>query len=543
MAGASEVMMKRRLSLLLAVLLLLGSISLPAAAASYVQGQFTDVNAADWFADSVAAVCTSGWMQGDGQQFRPSGQLTIAETLALACRLRRSLSGEDALVEGSPWYQVYVDDALASGILPYAYTDYTVAATRAEFVRLLSAAIPDDTLTSINSIADGAIDDVSMSAGYAEAVYRFYRAGLLTGDSDTGSFRPAATITRAEAAAVLARILDPARRQTFTLQTAAAGTLTATQIYTQCSPSVFYLELFDADENAVATGSGFFISSDGVAVTNFHVIQKASSARITTSDGQVYNVLGVYDYDEDNDIALLQVDGSDFSWLPVYSGDLAGGATVYTLGSPLGLSSTIAEGIISNPHRTYDGVEYIQTTASISSGSSGGALIDDYGQVIGITTASLVSSAGISQNVNLAIPITRLALLSRTTLRSFSQVLTDDSAEPADFDETYRNGAPNYAYVTGQEATASYFDSEASSADGYVAGADRYLYPYSIAEAAAYMRYLLDNGYAVTASDLVDAGTLLYYEKDTDNGPCTVGVCVCTDFAGIWVYPGIALPE
>jgi S1-C subfamily serine protease len=535
--------MKKRLCLLLAVLVLLSGISLPAAASSsYVQGQFSDVKASDWYASSVAIVCNSGWMQGSSQQFRPDGQLTIAETLALACRLRRSLTGEAALVEsGSPWYQVYVDDALASGILSYAYADYTVAATRAEFVSLLSAAIPADTLTNINRVADGAIGDVSMTAGYAEAVYRFYRTGLLTGSTGTGDFRPASTITRCEAAAILARIVEPSLRQSVSLQ--GGTTLTATQIYAQCSPSVFYLEVYDKQGNAVATGSGFFINSDGLAATNFHVIQKASSAKVTTSDGQVYTVKGIYDYDADNDIALLQVDGSGFSYLPLYTGEVAGGDTVYTLGSPLGLSSTIAEGIISNPHRTYDGVEYIQTTASISSGSSGGALIDAYGQVVGITTASLVYSAGISQNVNLAIPIAQLDTLSRSTLHTFEKALSQGSTHTVSYDKTYQNSVPNYAYVTGQEATASYFDDENRVVDGYEAGADRYLYPYSLSEATAYLRQLLEEGFTVAGSDLTTEGTLLYYSKQVGGSTRTVGICVSASHTGVWVYPGIALPE
>lgn len=543
--------MKRTLCALLVLLLVLGSLTLPAAAGdwvqsrSYVHGTFSDVQAADWYAGSVATVYSYGLMEGSGSTFDPDGQLTVAETLALACRLYCQATGEALPESGSPWYQGYVDLALSCGILDYAYADYTAAVTRAEFVRLLSAALPEESLEEINTVDDGAIPDVSLSADYAFAVYRFYRAGLLTGDAD-GSFRPGAAIIRAEAAAVLARIVEPDRRVSLTLTVSQAetvsenttGELTAAQIYAQCTPSVFYIEVYDEAGTALATGSGFFISADGVAVTNFHVIEQASAAKITTSDGEVYDVLGLYDYDEECDIALLQIDGSGFSCLPIAETAPAGGDTVYTLGAPLGLASTIANGIVSNPSRVYDGVTYIQTTASISSGSSGGALINAYGEVVGITTASLVTTSGISQNMNLAIPISQLSLLEQETVYPFS-ALAPSGDESSDVPAVYDNGAPNYSYITGQNCTSSFFLDEDRYEEGYVAGAGRYLYPYSVPDAAAYVSYLLETGFAIADSALTDEGTLIRYEKAAEDGtgdPIAVSVCVLDDFSGVAVY-------
>ena len=120
----------------------------------------------------------------------------------------------------------------------------------------------------------------------------------------------------------------------------------------------------------------------------------------------MYEVLGVYDYSMDEDWAILQIDGTGFRPLEVGSQDYnVGGATVYAIGSPLGLQNTISAGIISNPHRWDGGVDYIQMSAAISPGSSGGALLDKYGQVIGITSATYTEG----QNLNLAIPLTYLA--------------------------------------------------------------------------------------------------------------------------------------
>ena len=112
--------------------------------------------------------------------------------------------------------------------------------------------------------------------------------------------------------------------------------------------------------------------------------------------------------DEVRDLALLKppLTNTDYVYLSssyfVHSGD-----SVYTYGSPLGISNTITEGIVSNNSINYYGLEYIQISAPISPGSSGGMLVNEYGDVIGITTAYLVDG----QNMNLAIPINRVIKL------------------------------------------------------------------------------------------------------------------------------------
>lgn len=198
--------------------------------------------------------------------------------------------------------------------------------------------------------------------------------------------------------------------------------LTAKDIYAQCSPAVFYIEVYDAKGTTISSGSGFFIDSQGIAVTNYHVIDGCYTAKITTSDtNKTYDVLGVYDYNKDQDWAILKVDGSNFSYLPLNdSSSISGGETVYAIGSPLGLQNTISQGLISNSNRTEDNMSYIQTTASISSGSSGGALINEYGYVIGITSASYMDG----QNLNLAIPISYIKNFSQTTTKTLTAIAT-----------------------------------------------------------------------------------------------------------------------
>ena len=182
--------------------------------------------------------------------------------------------------------------------------------------------------------------------------------------------------------------------------------LTPEQIYARCAPAVFYVEIYDEWGWCIKTGSGFFLTEDGLAITNYHVISGADSASITVSDtGEVYPVAGVYDYSAAEDWAVLQIDGSGFQTLEIGDpGYDVGGATVYAIGSPLGLQNTISAGIISNPARVDGGMTYIQMSAAISPGSSGGALLNKYGQVIGITSATYTSG----QNLNLSIPLTYL---------------------------------------------------------------------------------------------------------------------------------------
>ncbi len=178
--------------------------------------------------------------------------------------------------------------------------------------------------------------------------------------------------------------------------------LTAEQIYAKCSPAVFYVEVYDKQGRGLGTGSGFFINSDGTAVTNYHVIKGAASARIKMASGnKIYDVEGVYDYNVKNDWAVIKIDGKDFPYLELDESEVVGGATVYAIGSPLGLDNTISQGLISNTNRVLDNVRFIQTSAAISGGSSGGALINKVGKVIGITSAGFDGG----QNLNLALPI------------------------------------------------------------------------------------------------------------------------------------------
>lgn len=178
--------------------------------------------------------------------------------------------------------------------------------------------------------------------------------------------------------------------------------LNAKDIYEKCSSAVFFIETFDMQGNSYGNGSGFIISNTGLAVTNLHVLNGAFSATATLSDSKELTVQNVLGYSEAADLAVIQLNGSKLPFLNV--GDSAktkGGEKIYTIGSPMGLSNTISEGIISNPNRMVNETNYMQISAPISHGSSGGALINEKGQAIGVTTAGYVEG----QNLNFAVPI------------------------------------------------------------------------------------------------------------------------------------------
>ncbi len=390
---------------------------------TYSEGYFSDIGG-QWFESSVARGYALGLIDGKGGGiFDPAGSVTLAEAIKLAACLHSIYyTGSADFEQGSPWYQVYVNYCLTKGIISSGYSDYNAAATRAQFASIFASALPSAALSAINTVNDDCIPDVKISDSYGPAVYKLYRAGILTGSDSRGTFNPQSNIQRSEMAAIVTRMADIDLRREITLTEKISNSgLSAQEIFTKCSAAVFYIEIYDINDNPIGSGSGVFTSSDGQAVTNYHVIENAYSAAIMTTDGNTYSVDGVYDYDENTDLARLQIHGSGFSYLPIGdSRSLSTGATVFAIGSPLGLDNTISQGIISNAGRVIDGISYIQTTAPISPGSSGGALINDKGELIGITSAYFADG----QNLNLAVPIHRLEELGYQSWKPLSSLHT-----------------------------------------------------------------------------------------------------------------------
>jgi serine protease Do len=159
-------------------------------------------------------------------------------------------------------------------------------------------------------------------------------------------------------------------------------------------------------QTIVGEGSGFFISPDGYAVTNNHVVDHAKSVQVTTDDGSIYTAK-VVGTDQKTDLALIKVDGkSDFPFVKFADHAPQVGNWVVAVGNPFGLGGTVTAGIVSARGRDigagpYD--DYVQIDAPINKGNSGGPAFDVGGNVIGVNTA-IYSPSGGSVGIGFDIP-------------------------------------------------------------------------------------------------------------------------------------------
>ena len=214
--------------------------------------------------------------------------------------------------------------------------------------------------------------------------------------------------------------MSPANTGTSVSGTVAVGnSMTAAQVYAQNVRSVVLIEatitteLFGQSSSGVSTGSGFILTEGGYVVTNFHVVEGATSVDVVLHDGTAH-AASMVGYDSTNDLAVLKVEAEGL--IPASLGssdDLIVGDQVVAIGNPLGeLTATLTVGYVSAKERTIntDGtvINMIQTDAAINSGNSGGPLFNMKGQVVGITTAkySGASSSGASiEGIGFAIPM------------------------------------------------------------------------------------------------------------------------------------------
>ena len=175
------------------------------------------------------------------------------------------------------------------------------------------------------------------------------------------------------------------------------------------SESVVMLSCYDKDGELYATGSGFAVFEDGVIVTNYHVIKdEVYRVKAETESGRSFDCPTVLAYDAERDIAILKADRkTDLALLtPGDTGNLQKGEKVVAIGSPLGLINSVSTGVFSGYIDDKLG-QVLQFTAAISHGSSGGALFNDAGEVIGITFASLTAG----QSLNLAVSMAEVQYL------------------------------------------------------------------------------------------------------------------------------------
>lgn len=321
---------------------------------------FTDVPA--WANTAVTYAAHQGWVSGTAlTQFSPNSTVTANAWCAMLLRMLgySDKSGDFTVADAAAFAQ-------RIGLISRAYDG---AMTRGELFQTMQ-----DALT------------FSYKDGGGTVIGRLVERGVST-----------------QAAANALGLLDE--------------TLTARQAADRHMAAVFCLDTYEKQteidgKDPSANASGFFISADGLAVTNYHSIEDAIYATATLSTGEVYPVETVVYYDTDIDIAVLRVSRtstvkkttSAFAYLElVGTGDIRPGDEVYTLGNPLGLGLAVSSGIISATNRKVDSyaLPCVMNTADISKGSSGGALLNIRGQVIAVTTGAYTYG----NNMYLAVPV------------------------------------------------------------------------------------------------------------------------------------------
>jgi S1-C subfamily serine protease len=222
----------------------------------------------------------------------------------------------------------------------------------------------------------------------------------------------------------------------------------ATETFKKSSPAVVTIS------TPTGFGSGVVVDSNGVIITNLHVVQGATKASVRLAKGDVYDDVTVVDFDSRKDLVLLKVKGFNLPTAELGDSDnLSVGDTVFAIGAPQGLELTLSQGIVSALRDSGEGYRVVQTTAAISPGSSGGGLFDDQGRLVGITSFRIKGG----ENLNFAVPVNYIrGMLSTTTTLTLQELAskTDRSTSESSLSRsgtTAGSGVPQLAkaYVSG----------------------------------------------------------------------------------------------
>ena len=196
--------------------------------------RFADVKDGDWFAPAVASAYEYGLLDGRSETaFAPAGDVTIAEMLTIAARLHAIYTaGSDDCIPAAPlgksWYQPYVDYLKSEKLLDTSFEGfYLLPASRAQMAGIFAFALPAEWYDEPNAelvttaYASGDfIADVTLKTPYRSEILMMYRRGLLSGMDDAGSFCPERSVSRAEIAALLTRVVEPEARLRLTWKVA-----------------------------------------------------------------------------------------------------------------------------------------------------------------------------------------------------------------------------------------------------------------------------------------------------------------------------------
>lgn len=390
-------MKKRILSLLCALVLLAGV--LPSAAA--LQGEAARA------ADSLA---TLGLIETVSNE----KDLNAPATRAQAVVLLVALAGARQEAANDSWISGFVD------VPAWAHTEITYAAHRGWAAGAALTEFKPNAAVTANAwfafllrmlgysdkAGDFTVDGAALFAQQIGLTSRTYSGGLTRGQLYQAAMDALTFPYRDGSATVIGRLVErtPAIRAAANALGLLETALTARQVADRLTAAVFRLDLYEKQKNVdkgtpTSNASGFFISEDGLAVTNYHSIEDGVYATATLATGEVFPIERVLYYDSEIDIAVVKVSRtttasrttSAFKCLEMAgTGDVRPGDKVYTLGNPLGGGLAVSEGVVSATEREVFGYARpcVVNTADISKGSSGGALMNIYGQVIAVTTGA-----------------------------------------------------------------------------------------------------------------------------------------------------------
>ena len=382
---------------------------------------------------SADTLATLNLVEGTGTDYALGSSVTRAQAAVLLVRL----AGAETAAANDSWISGFQD------VPSWAHTEITYAA-HCGWVTGVNAHTfkPNRTVTAnawcamllrmlgySDKTGDFTVSDAAVFAQRIGLVSRSYTGTMTRGDVFE-TMRDALTFSYKDGSTtVIERLIA---NGTCTRAAASAlglldEELTPREAADRHMAAVFCLDMYDTQAGIDAgqpagQASGFFISADGLAVTNYHSIDGAIYATATLSTGEVYEVQKVVYYDPGIDIAVLRISKtstdrkttSAFAYLELAgTDDIRPGDPVYTLGNPLGLGLAVSSGIISATGRDVERYDLpcIMNTADISQGSSGGALLNIYGQVIGVTSGAFTYG----NNMYLAVPIDPVLTADLTT--------------------------------------------------------------------------------------------------------------------------------
>lgn len=402
-------MKKQLLALFCALFLLVGVV--PSAAA--LEGEALRC------ADTLA---TLNLVEGTGTDYALESPVTRAQAAVLLVRL----AGAETAAANDSWISGFRD------VPAWAHTEITYAAHQGWVTGVTVIDFkPNSTVTAnawctmllrmlgySDKDGDFTVSDAAAFAQRIGLVSRSY-TGAMTRSDVFQTMRDALTFSYKDGSATVIERLISSGTCTRTAANALGllnKELTAREIADRYTAAVFCLDVYPTIDKFYAqmpsgNASGFFITADGLAVTNYHSIEGSTYATATLSTGEVYPIEEVVYYDADIDIAVIRISQtstehkttSAFAYLELAgTDDIRAGDIVYTLGNPLGLGVAVSSGIISATARDVDryALPCVMNTADISQGSSGGALLNVYGHVIAVTSGAYTYG----NNMYLAVP-------------------------------------------------------------------------------------------------------------------------------------------